>query len=118
MTRGVDVVARFGGDEFVAFAEVDHEDDALEMAERIRRGLSEPIDLGNAQVEVTSSIGVVVTSDGTSPPALLLRDADNAMYDAKRAGRDQVIMYRTNARDLANRKWGLEPATDTRLNAG
>jgi diguanylate cyclase (GGDEF)-like protein len=117
MTRGVDVVARFGGDEFVAFAEVDHEDDALEMAERIRRGLSEPINLGNAQVEVTSSIGVVVTSDGTSPPALLLRDADNAMYDAKRAGRDQVIMHRTNARDLAKRKWGIEHAT-TRLNAG
>ena len=38
MTRGVDVVARFGGDEFVAFAEVDHEADALDMAERIRRG--------------------------------------------------------------------------------
>ncbi len=39
MTRGVDVVARFGGDEFVALAEVDHEADALDMAERIRRGL-------------------------------------------------------------------------------
>ncbi len=118
ITRGVDIVARFGGDEFVAFAEVDHEDDALEMAERIRRGLSAPIQLGSAQLVVTASIGVVVTSDGTSPPALLLRDADNAMYDAKRAGRDQVIMYRTNARDLANRKWGIEPATGTRLNAG
>jgi diguanylate cyclase (GGDEF)-like protein len=118
MTRGVDLVARFGGDEFVAFAEVDHEEDALEMAERIRRGLSEPVHLGDVQLVVTSSIGVVLTSDGTSPPALLLRDADNAMYDAKRAGRDQVIMYRTNARDLANRKWGIEPATGTRLNAG
>ncbi|HWF14822.1 MAG TPA: GGDEF domain-containing protein [Acidimicrobiales bacterium] len=118
ITRGVDIVARFGGDEFVAFAEVDHEEDALEMAERIRRGLSAPIQLGGAQLVVTASIGVVVTSDGTSPPALLLRDADNAMYDAKRAGRDQVIMYRTNARDLANRKWGIEPATGTRLNAG
>ena len=46
MTRGVDIVARFGGDEFVAFAEVDHEDDALEMAERLRRGLSAPDSLG------------------------------------------------------------------------
>jgi diguanylate cyclase (GGDEF)-like protein len=118
MTRGVDVVARFGGDEFVAFAEVDHEDDALEMAERIRRGLNAPIELGGAQLVVTSSIGVVVTSDETSPPALLLRDADNAMYDAKRAGRDQVIMYRTNARDLANRKWGLEAAAGSRVHAG
>ena len=47
MTRGVDLVARFGGDEFVAFAEVDHERDALDMAERIRAGLSEPVAIGN-----------------------------------------------------------------------
>ncbi len=118
MTRGVDLVARFGGDEFVAFAEVDHEEDALEMAERIRRGLSEPVHLGDVELVVTASIGVVLTSDGMSPSALLLRDADNAMYDAKRAGRDQVIMYRTNARDLANRKWGIEPGSATRLTAG
>ena len=77
-----------------------------------------PIHLGDVELVVTASIGVVVTSDGTSPPALLLRDADNAMYDAKRAGRDQVIMYETNARDLANRKWGIEPSTGTQLNAG
>ena len=64
MTRGVDVVARFGGDEFVAFAEVDLEEDAVEMAERIRHGLSAPIRFGDAELVVTSSIGVVVTSDG------------------------------------------------------
>ncbi len=46
MTRGVDLVARFGGDEFVAFAEVDHEADARDMAERIRSGLSAPVALG------------------------------------------------------------------------
>ena len=63
MTRGVDVVARFGGDEFVAFAEVDHEDDALDMAERIRAGLSEPVAIGDAHLVVTASIGVVITAD-------------------------------------------------------
>jgi diguanylate cyclase (GGDEF)-like protein len=118
MTRGVDLVARFGGDEFVAFAEVDHVQDALEMAERIRRGLSEPIQSGEARLEVTASIGVVVTSDPTAPPALLLRDSDNAMYEAKRSGRDRVIMYQANARDLANRKWGLDAGSSTRRNAG
>ena len=90
MTRGVDVVARFGGDEFVACAEVDHEADALDMAERIRRGLSAPVTVGDAHLVVTASIGVVVTEDATAAPAMLLRDADNAMYDAKRLGRDQV----------------------------
>jgi diguanylate cyclase (GGDEF)-like protein len=118
MTRGVDLVARFGGDEFVALAEVDHEEDALEMADRIRRGLSEPIDFGDAQLEVTSSIGVVVTSDNSTPSALILRDADNAMYDAKRSGRDQVVMYQANAEDLANRKWGFDPEAAARLSAG
>jgi diguanylate cyclase (GGDEF)-like protein len=118
MTRGVDLVARFGGDEFVALAEVDHEEDALEMADRIRRGLSEPIDFGDAQLEVTSSIGVVVTSDNATPSALILQDADNAMYDAKRAGRDQVVMYHADAQDLANRKWGVDPEAASRLSAG
>jgi diguanylate cyclase (GGDEF)-like protein len=118
MTRGVDVVARFGGDEFVAFAEVDHEADALDMAERIRRGLSAPIIIGDAHLVVTASIGIVVTQEGTGAPAMLLRDADNAMYDAKRSGRDQVVLFHSNARDVANLKWGLNPTRTSRLSAG
>ena len=48
---------------------------------------------------VTASIGVVVTADASTSPAALLRDADNAMYEAKRSGRDQVVLFRSNARD-------------------
>jgi diguanylate cyclase (GGDEF)-like protein len=107
MTRGVDVVARFGGDEFVAFAEVDHEEDAVDMAERIRRGLAAPISLGDMHLSITASVGVVVTADPSATPSQLLRDADNAMYDAKRMGRDQVVLYRSNARDTANQLWGM-----------
>jgi diguanylate cyclase (GGDEF)-like protein len=118
MTRGVDLVARFGGDEFVAFAEVDHEHDALDMAERIRAGLSEPVAIGSGQLVVTASVGVVMTADGSTSPAALLRDADNAMYEAKRSGRDQVVLFHGNARDLANRTWGLTPARARRLSAG
>jgi diguanylate cyclase (GGDEF)-like protein len=118
LTRGVDVVARFGGDEFVAFAEVDTEDDALEMAERIRKGLSAPVAVGDGHLVVTASVGLVVTSEAGISPAMLLRDADNAMYDAKKAGRDQVFVYQANARDVANLKWGLSPTRASRLNAG
>jgi len=117
MTRGVDVVARFGGDEFVAIAEVDHEADALDMAERIRKGLSAPVEIGDAHLVVTASLGVVVTEDRTAAPAMLLRDADNAMYEAKRLGRDQVVLFRSNARDVANLKWGLSPTRASRLSA-
>jgi len=117
MTRGVDVVARFGGDEFVAFGEVENEADATDMAERIRKGLSAPVTIGNAHLVVTASIGVVVTKDSSAAPAMLLRDADNAMYEAKRAGRDQIVLYGSNARDVANVKWGLSPTRASRLNA-
>jgi diguanylate cyclase (GGDEF)-like protein len=118
MTRGVDLVARFGGDEFVAFAEVDHETDALDMAERIRTGLSAPVSVGGGHLVVTASVGVVMTTDGSTSPAALLRDADNAMYEAKRSGRDQVVLFHSNAREAADRKWGLTPARARRLNAG
>jgi diguanylate cyclase (GGDEF)-like protein len=118
MTRGVDLVARFGGDEFVAFAEVDHQDDALDMAERIRTGLSAPVDIGSGQQVVTASVGVVMTADDSTSPLALLREADNAMYEAKRSGRDQVVLFHHHARDVANRKWGLTPTRTRRLSAG
>jgi diguanylate cyclase (GGDEF)-like protein len=118
MTRGVDVVARFGGDEFVLFAEVDHELDAVEMAERIRHGLSAPVELDGVHLTVTASIGVVVTSEAGCTAATLLREADNAMYEAKRSGRDQIALYRVNARETANLKWGLPPVRDAQLTAG
>ena len=117
MTRGVDVVARFGGDEFVAFGEVDNEAAALDMAERIRKGLREPIAVGETHMVVTASIGIVVTEDSSAAPAMLLRDADTAMYEAKRSGRDQVVLYRGNAREMANLKWGLGPTRSSRLTA-
>ena len=109
MTRGVDLVARFGGDEFVAFAEVDHENDALDMAERIRSGLSEPVAIGGGHLVVTASVGVVMTADGSTSPAALLRDADNAMYEAKRSGRDQVVLFRSNAREVGQPQVGADP---------
>ncbi len=118
MTRGVDVVARFGGDEFVAFAEVEHEEDAGDMAERIRKGLGAPVTIGGVRIIVTASIGVVVTSDAGSTAAALLRDADNAMYEAKRSGRDRVVVYSRSARDAANRRWGLTGVSPSRLSAG
>ena len=118
MTRGVDLVARFGGDEFVALAEVDHVEDAYELADRIRRGLQEPIDFGDARLRVTSSIGVVVTHDNSTLAAHILQDADNAMYEAKRAGRDQVVMYKATPQNVADRRWGIDTEVAARLSAG
>ncbi len=117
MTRGVDVVARFGGDEFVAFGEVDNEAAALDMAERIRKGLREPIAVGESHLVVTASIGIVVTEDSSAAPAMLLRDADSAMYEAKRSGRDQAVLYRSTTRDVTHLRRGPSPTRTARLTA-
>jgi diguanylate cyclase (GGDEF)-like protein len=118
LTRGVDLAARFGGDEFVVFAEVDHEQDAVDIAERIRVGLGAPIAVSNTLVSVTASIGVVVTADGSTTPAALLHEADHAMYGAKRAGCNTVVVHRARARDVAARRWGLDDPETAWVSAG
>jgi diguanylate cyclase (GGDEF)-like protein len=111
-TRRVDVVARFGGDEFVAFAEVDNEAEAMDMAERFRSVLSAPFQVGGNHVILTASVGVVVTADEMESATLLLHEADLAMYEAKHAGRDRVVLSRSRARAIAKEKWGLARGQD------
>jgi len=90
-TRGIDIVARIGGEEFMlALPDTDTGGAAL-VARRIldRLEASRPrLDDGTV-VKVTASIGVATRMEGDSPDALMMR-ADHAMYEAKRAGRNRV----------------------------
>ena len=118
VVRRVDLVARFGGDEFAAFAEVNDESEAVVLAERCRSVLAAPVPIGEAELRLTASVGVVVTGDGSDTSESLLHDADTAMYEAKHAGRDQVVLFRSTARTVANAKWGLVPTRGSRLGVG
>ena len=86
--RDADPVGRFGGEEFVAFlGEVD-EAAGREIAERIRRRVeAEPFKEG---LTVTASVGLAEHSPGDRAVDLMLADADAAMYQAKRDGRNRV----------------------------
>jgi diguanylate cyclase (GGDEF)-like protein len=87
--RPGDTVARFGGDEFVALCEdVGSADDAMDVAERLRALLSEPIPLAAGIAQVTASIGVALPDRPDRSAEALLQAADRAMYEAKAAGRD------------------------------
>ncbi len=90
--RGGDVIVRMGGDEFLIILEGVHDlEEATMIAEEVRRSVSEPVDVGNHDVTVTVSIGVTLCSAGEDADSLVAR-ADLAMYQAKRAGRNQVIV--------------------------
>jgi diguanylate cyclase (GGDEF)-like protein/PAS domain S-box-containing protein len=91
--RQTDIVARFGGEEFTAILINASPKDALDIAERVRRNVAEtPFPNGRAQPNgrLTVSIGVATFSPSFTTPDDFIREADNALYRAKRAGRDRV----------------------------
>jgi diguanylate cyclase (GGDEF)-like protein/PAS domain S-box-containing protein len=92
--RDDDLLARFGGDEFVVLCrQVPDVDVARAVAERMRRQLSAPVVVGDHTLEVGVSVGVAMLDGTEDRPHQLLRDADAAMYLAKRAGRGRVVVY-------------------------
>jgi len=86
--RGSEVLARLGGDEFTVLIErVSGSRDAIEIADRIHATLTQPLDGPEAPLLLGASVGIALSEQGRLTSAELLRDADHAMYMAKRSGR-------------------------------
>ncbi len=96
--RDVDTVARLAGDEFVVILEnLQTQEDALMVAQKILNTIREPFQLTHSTVNISSSIGVAVYQpnlDGEVGPEELLSMADKAMYAAKRLGKNRVELGR------------------------
>jgi diguanylate cyclase (GGDEF)-like protein len=89
--RGDDVPARFGGEEFAVLLRNPHIDEAVEVGERIRMAVAS-LDLSRYGVQSASvSVGVAVATIPHQPIAEIIEQADRALYDAKRRGRDRVV---------------------------
>jgi diguanylate cyclase (GGDEF)-like protein len=107
--RSGDTVARFGGDEFVLLCEdVSDEQEALEIAERVKRCFCEPLPIAGGEHHVTASIGVAMPSDGPDGPEALIRDADAAMYQAKGRGRARFEVFDAEMRASAIKRLQVE----------
>ncbi len=90
--RGSDTAARLGGDEFaLLLPDVHIGNDVVPVVDRICRLFGEPIETQGNMVSITVSIGVSVYPDGGADIEALLRVADLAMYDAKRAKSGYVL---------------------------
>ena len=97
--RQVDTVARFGGDEFVIILDnvgfdLDNAMASTEsIGEAIRVTLAEPYQLGSQQLNVTSSFGAALFNTTDDDPDELIKQADMALYSAKKAGRNQLYFF-------------------------
>ncbi len=90
MTRYHDVVARLGGEEFAIVAPNVDNDTLVRLAERIRKAIAGmAVVCGNVRLRVTTSVGLAVW-DRKEPAEEFFRRADKQLYEAKRAGRNQV----------------------------
>jgi diguanylate cyclase (GGDEF)-like protein len=96
--RSVDFVGRLGGEEFLVILPQQDHDTALISAERIRQTIaSNPIHTKNYTLNITVSLGVATMPDHGNTPDDLIRQADRAMYRAKREGRNRVASANAGA---------------------
>jgi len=102
LSRHVDTVARLGGDEFVVLCEALRDDDDVGLiGERIIRGVRAPYVEEGRDLSITCSVGIVVTRDPLTEPEQLIRAADEVMYDAKEAGRNNYQVFDSAHRSLS-----------------
>jgi diguanylate cyclase (GGDEF)-like protein len=92
--RSSDIIARFGGEEFIILLPETNERNALMMAERLRQQVAETPTRWDAQsIQITVSIGLACFKPSASPVTLdtLIEQADQALYAAKEKGRNQTV---------------------------
>jgi diguanylate cyclase (GGDEF)-like protein len=104
-----DGLARLGGDEFtVLLSEIAAPEDAAAVAERVLESLSHPMRLAAHDVTVTPSIGIAVFPQDGEDVETLLRNADLAMYFAKRSGRNLFQYYAPSMNEAALKRLTME----------
>jgi diguanylate cyclase (GGDEF)-like protein len=108
--RESDVVGRIGGDEFVVLL-ANIRGDAIpdRIATRICESLARPVGLPSAdgrRLAITASVGIAQRTEGTADD--LLRDADFALYEAKRGGRNRWVRFASEMQDAAEDRLEIE----------
>jgi diguanylate cyclase (GGDEF)-like protein/PAS domain S-box-containing protein len=111
--RSGDSVARLGGDEFVILLDrISGSKDALDIAERVQKGLQKPFIIDGHHVVTSASIGIVIGDVRYQSAEDLVRDADIAMYHAKMLGKARYVIFSSSMRKRAIIRMELE--TDLR----
>ncbi|WP_426449764.1 putative bifunctional diguanylate cyclase/phosphodiesterase [Paenibacillus sp. S-38] len=111
-------VFRFGGDEFVVLASCRQQEEVVETAEAILAALSEPVVLQGQEIFVRCSVGISIYPGDAEDTEALLKNADDAMYEAKERGGGQYAFYSETTSESAAERLQLEQALHRALAAG
>ena len=107
--RPSDILARLGGDEFaILAADIEHERDAVVLAERLMEALRQPFMLGDVELIASASIGITFSAIGYDSADEVLRDADIAMYKAKAGGKARYAIFDTSLHAAISDRLRLE----------
>ncbi|HYK72613.1 MAG TPA: EAL domain-containing protein, partial [Pseudoneobacillus sp.] len=106
--RRKDFIGRQGGDEFLILLEDSTKDETELVAKRILKALSRPFRLKGHEVVITPSIGISLYPAHGNDPETLIRNADIAMYDAKRQGKNTYQFYHLKQELVFNNQLVLE----------
>jgi diguanylate cyclase (GGDEF)-like protein len=109
--REEDIACRYGGEEFLLIIPSASQDVALERAELFRQAVKQMHQHHSSVKPITLSLGVAVYPNHGSNSLELIRAADAALYQAKRTGRDRVLLFNLTGKDKTPELLSLPPAS-------
>ncbi len=117
--RPMDTLARLNGSQFGAILISEgNASQIAEIAEQMRRSLRAPFNFGDQDLALTASIGITIFDNGPADATEVMRDAELAMYYAKRLGGDRIEAYRASARSIAAYSEASEKDLERAMNEG